>query len=506
MSSTDSTRAPSFDQAFSDDSFEYEGNSGESFASLFEQQARVPTKQRGVRVGESVQAMVIQVGRESVFVELGGKRQGFLDIEDFRASDGTVAVKEGDKVTAQVLEIDGRTGTIRLGRSLGRATNLGAIEQARAAGLPVEGKVTGVNKGGLDVDLGSARGFCPISQADNKFVQDAGSFVGRSLQFLVKDIRDGGKNIVLSRRALLEREGQEAASRVLKDLQPGAQIRGTVSSVRDFGAFVDLGGMEGLIPASEISHERHVAVADRLKAGDVVDVLVREVKQVPNPKTGENTAKVTLSLKALTEDPWANVGSQLQAGQVVVGSVTRLSEFGAFLRVAPGIEGLLHQSELGSQEKGLTVGANVPVVIKSVDAGAKRVALVPAPDGAVAGARVQPVSIAVGSVVQGKVDRIETYGVFVQLEGTKGRAGRGLIPVAELGVARGTDLRKAFPEGTSVTAKVLEVGEGRLRLSVRGAKDDDERRQYEGYRSKSAASASMGTLGDLLKGKLNPKK
>ncbi len=179
------------------------------------------------------------------------------------------------------------------------------------------------------------------------------------------------------------------------------------------------------------------------------------------------------------------------------------------MKLAAGVEGLLHSSELGGQGKELkamAAGQPVSVVVKSVDLEAKKISLVPAPEGAAAGTAVQGLSLRVGAVATGVVDRVETYGVFVQIEGTKGRAGRGLVPVAELGVQRGVDLRKTFPEGTKLVVKVLETGEGRLRFSVKAAKDAEERAQFEEARGKSAAPASLGTFGDLLKKSQGKKK
>jgi small subunit ribosomal protein S1 len=487
----------------------------DSFAALFAQTEKGQPKtqsrpRRDPRVGDTLDACVIQIGRDTVFVELDGKRQAYMDAIELRAADGTMTVSVGDKLTAPVVEVDARSGNVRLGRVVGRPGSTAALEQAKASGLPVEGKVTGINKGGLEVEVGAgARAFCPMSQADTKFVEDPSVFLGKSLHFIVTDVRDGGKSVVVSRRAVLEREARDASSRMLKELQKGTTVRGTVTSVRDFGAFVDLGGIEGLIPVSEISHERGVAASERVKPGDVVDVQVRDIKEVAPQRTGDPAIKITLSLKALAVDPWEQVDAHIAEGKVALGRVTRIVDFGAFVRVAPGIEGLLHASEVGgkSDRSGksglatLAVGQEIPVVVKSIDRGAKKVSLVLAPDGAVAGASVKPLALAIGSVVSALVERIETYGVFVQVEGTKGRAGRGLVPNVELGVPRGTDLRKAFPDGTKVLAKVLEVGEGRLRLSVKGAKDDEERSHYEGFSASGAKG--MGTFGDLLRKKLS---
>jgi small subunit ribosomal protein S1 len=473
----------------------------DSFAAMFEREAprTQDTRRKNLRVGERLEGVVIKVAKDTIFVELDGKRQAFMDAIELRAPDGTMPVKEGDKLTANIVEIDDTRGIIRLGKTLGRPGNLAQIEQAKQTGVAVEGKVTGVNKGGLDVDLGGARAFCPMSQIDSRRTEDASHLIGQSLRFVVTDVKDGGKNVVVSRRALLEREAAEGASRAMADIATGAVMRGTVTGIRDFGAFVDLGGIEGLIPRSEIAHDRRVSVEDALKPGDQVEVQVREIKEVPGTKPGApSTRKITLSLKALTADPWTELA--IIEGRVSAGTVTKNTEFGVFIRLAPGIEGLLHISELGRGGPP-GEGEELRVVVKKIDREAKKISLVPAPEGAEVGSTVKGTSVAVGAVVDGTVERIETYGIFVQLEGTKGRAGRGLVPNAELGVPRGTDLRKTFPEGMKVTAKVLETGDGRLRLSIKGAKDAEERADYEQAKSKGGAPASLGTFADLLKGR-----
>jgi small subunit ribosomal protein S1 len=492
---------------------------GDSFAALFEQAASTPTnpkenrRKRGPKIGDRMEAIVVKVGNDSVFVELDGKQQAFLDAVEFRAGDGTMTVKEGDTVRGIVLEVDDKLGYVRLGKSLGkmggggggaagagaRGGNTAALELAKASDMPVSGKVIGVNKGGIEVEIGGTKAFCPMSQIGAKFVEDPSTLVGQSFSFMVTEIREGGKGVVVSRRAALAREASESAGETLSKLGVGVIVRGTVTGVRDFGAFVDLGGVEGLIPRSEISHDRGVSTSDALKAGDVVEVVVREVKEVPPARPGGSTHKITLSLKALKADPWD--GLDLPLGQVMEGTVTRVLDFGAFVKLAAGVEGLLHASEMGGkgqEHKKWMSGQAVSVVVKSLDAVAKKISLVPAPDGVAAGTRVKEVAVRVGAVVEGVVDRIETYGVFMQIDGTKGRAGRGLVPAAELGVERGVDLRKRFPEGTRLVVKVLETGDGKLRFSVKAAKDAEERAQYEEAREK-VSGEKFGTFGDLLK-------
>jgi small subunit ribosomal protein S1 len=482
-----------------------------TFASLFEAEgpAKRHKRARAPQLGERCRAEVVQVGRDTVFVEilsdspLDKRVQAYLGHEDVRAADGQVTLKVGDVIEAVVVE--SRDGELRLGRTMGRPAGLDELASAHAASVPVEGKVTGVNKGGLEVEVAGARAFCPISQVDRGYVADAQSLIGQTLQFVVTEFRDGGKRIVLSRRAALEREARERSEQTLKSLNVGAVVRGTVSAVREFGAFVDLGGLEGLLPNGELSYDRSASAQALLKPGDAVEVQVREIKEGALDRRGEKTLKITLSLKSLASDPWEQIEAHAPVGRVLRGEVVRVLDFGGFVRLAPGIEGLLHVSELGGKlahaAEVLKVGDTLTVVVRSVDASARKISLAPAPDGLEVGARATGPSLAIGATVQVTVDRIETYGVFAQVEGTRGRVGRGLIPNVELGTPRGADNRKLFPLGTKLTAKVLETGEGRLKLSLRAVKDDEERADFDGFRA-TTQKDSLGTLGDKLAGLL----
>lgn len=483
--------------------------SNDSFASLFEAETRGHSakKLRLPALGERVQAEVVQLGKDAVFVEIlaegfGKRAQAYLNHEDVRGPDGQVALKTGDVIEAVVVEIKG--SELRLGRGMGRPQGADELERAYQAGVAVEGKVAGVNKGGLEVEIAGVRGFCPISQAERGYLADANSLVGQVLSFLVTEFAENGKRVVLSRRKLLEQEARAQASETLKKLVPGAVLAGTVTSIRDFGAFVDLGGVEGLLPNAELSYERGSTAEALLSPGDRVEVQLREIKEGKEDKRGNKQPRITLSLKSLSQDPWDQVETLVPVGRVMSGSVTRVVDFGAFVRVASGLEGLLHVSELGGKVQDastvLKVGETLPVVVRSVDKGARKISLAPAPEGLSVGAEAHGPQLSIGAIVQGTVDRIETYGIFLQIEGTRGRVGRGLVPNAELGTPRGADNRKLFPLGTKLTAKVLETGEGKLRLSLRAVKDDEERADFDGFRAQSA-QRGLGTLADLLRKK-----
>ncbi|HJL24880.1 MAG TPA: S1 RNA-binding domain-containing protein, partial [Polyangiaceae bacterium LLY-WYZ-15_(1-7)] len=232
-----------------------------------------------------------------------------------------------------------------------------------------------------------------------------------------------------------------------------------------------------------------------------VEVIVLEVTERRHKKTGEPETRITLSLKALEADPFDRVDELAPAGAVIEGTVRKLMDFGAFIEIAPGLEGLLHVSELGAgahhPSSYLSVGQPLLVTVQSVDPERKRVSLAPAPKGAQAGTRISQAGPRKGEIVKCTVDRVERYGVFVQVEGVPGRAGRGLIPERETGTAQGTDLKRAFPQGKELQAKVLETG--KLKLSIKAVKEDEDRKVFEDYKKKQGG-AGMGTLGDLLSG------
>jgi small subunit ribosomal protein S1 len=483
-------------------------STGGSFAALFEAEAHDPKakKHRIPGLGERVRAEVVQVGKDAIFLELlgggAGKRvQAYVSLEEVRAPDGSVALKIGDSLEAVV--VDNKNGELRLGRTMGKPQGAEELERACEARVAVEGKVTGVNKGGLDVEIGGLRAFCPMSQADRGFLAEPQSLVGRTLSFLVTEVKEGGRRVVVSRKALLAEEARAARELTREKLVVGAVLSGSVSAVREFGAFVDLGGIEGLLPNAEISYDRSQNAQGTLNPGDTVEVQIREIKEGAVDKRGNPTTKITLSLKSLSADPWDNVESVAAVGRVLRGSISRVVEFGAFVRVANGIEGLLHVSELSGgvadATQVLKVGQSVDVVVRALDKAGRKCSLTLAPEGFAVGAEVRGPSISIGAIVNGTVERVEAFGVFLQLDGTRGREGRGLIPNVELGTPRGSDTRKLFPVGQKVTAKVLEKGDGKLRLSIKAVKEDEERADFDGFREKHTTGKNLGTFADLLK-------
>jgi small subunit ribosomal protein S1 len=362
----------------------------EDFAAMFAEyeaankgKRRVPPPQPGDRV----RGTVTSVGRDTVFVELeDGRGEGMIDGAELRDPDGMVTVKSGDPIEATVVEAGGRGEPMVLRRQLARASGAQApAELARAfeLGLPVEGTITAVNKGGVDVTVAGVRGFCPISQLDTRRTEDASGMVGQKLMFRITKYEEDrrGPNLVLSRRALLEEEARGRAVETRAKLHVGAVLPGVVTGLKDFGAFVDLGGIEGMLHVSEIGFSRVTRPADVLAIGQPVTVQVIRIEKRNDPNRPE---QVALSLKALAADPWEEAASRFPAGTRVAGTVMRVEPFGAFVELAPGVEGLAHISTLGGGKPlrhardAVKPGDRLEVTVTAVDRERRRLSLAPA--------------------------------------------------------------------------------------------------------------------------------
>ena len=349
---------------------EHDTSPSEDFATLFAREATGPA----LEVGQVVRGRVIHVAAEHVFVDVGGKGEAWIDRAELSDEDGRLRVAVGDEVEATVVA----TGDeLRLSFKLRQGAQAReALAMAAEAGVPVEGKVAAVIKGGYEVTVGGLRAFCPFSQMDVRR-EPAEEYVGRVLEFRVTKYGENGRDIVVSRRQLLEEHAAKAAEEMRKKIVPGAVLPGTVASLADFGAFVDLGGVQGLVPVSEISHSRVGRPADRLRLGEPVTVKVLRVD-------GEK-GKISLSLKALEGDPWAAVPGQLRDRQVVLGRAVHATEFGVFVELLPGVDGLLHISEIprsrqGALREAAATGAELTVMVVSIDVEKRRIALALAPE------------------------------------------------------------------------------------------------------------------------------
>jgi small subunit ribosomal protein S1 len=473
---------------------------GGDFAALLAESEKSAKRPQKLRLGQKVHARIAHVGSEIGYLDLGGKGEAIIDLRELRNDKGELLVQAGETIDAYVLSL--ADGTPVMTRSVPKGAGREVLQQALESKVPVEGTVTAQNKGGLEVDLGGLRAFCPASQIDVRFVDDPAQFVGQKLKFRVMEIRGG--NAILSRRALLEEERATLAAELRKKLEVGAVLEGTVSSVRDFGAFVDLGGLEGLVHVSELSHQRVAHAQDVVKPGQNVRV---QVLRIDKDEKGHD--RIALSLRALEQDPWDAARPQLKEGARLQGKVARLQPFGAFVELFPGVDGLVHVSALSNRHvqhprEVVKEGETIEVQIESIDDAQKRVALrrISDEDGQAPAAPEKKPAVRrsrVGDVVDAKVDRVEAYGVFVSWPD-----GKGLVPNAELGTPRGSDNNKTAPVGTQFKAQVVDIDErGRYRLSRTSAERSEGRSEYEAYRRKAPPPGKgFGTLGDLLRAKL----
>jgi small subunit ribosomal protein S1 len=466
----------------------------EDFATLFEASAAARRFERG----QTIEGTIVALGSEVALVSVGGKSEAQIDIAELKDEDGDIEVSIGDRIQAVVVSTSG--GIVLSRKGVRNAATQRELENAFQAGLAVEGRVESVNKGGYEVRIARARAFCPLSQIDIVRTADPAVHVGKTYTFRIIEYKDSGKSVVVSRRKQLEEEQQASADAVRTSIVAGAVLTGRVVSVRDFGAFVDLGGgIQGLLHVSEMSWARVATPGEVVAAGDQITVKVLRVD--------ETTGKISLGLKQLQDDPWSTVGTTYQVGQVRTGRVTRVADFGAFVELQPGIEGLAHASSFpptgrsGGWAQAVPVGTTAAFEILSVDVAQKRigVALVEEGSSRAADAAAPHGALAPGTIVTGKVERHERFGVFVFL--SPGRT--GLMPFSESGLDRDADMAKAFPIGSELEVAVLEADASgrRIRLSRKAVAQQREQAELREYaeRSDATPAAPLGSLAEKLR-------
>ena len=343
----------------------------ESFAALFEQSSKQGSG--WLEPGQKVSGRVLKVSGEWIFMDTGQKGEGIIDRKEFLDLDGNLTVKEGETVAAYFLSSS--HGEMRFTTRIGGgASGSSQLEEAWQAGVPVEGVVEKEIKGGYEIKLGgTARAFCPFSQIALRRVDNPESLLGTRLAFMITEYGEKGRNIIVSRRALLEEEQQRLKEEAQAAISEGMTVTGTVTSLQDFGAFVDIGGLEGLIPISEISWTRVKDVRDVLSVGQQVQVVVKVIDR--------EKERISLSLKDTLNDPWDQAVEKYPEGSFHTGTVARLAPFGAFVTLASGVDGLIHISKMGAGKRinhpreVLKEGETIEVKIESVDRSNRRLSL-----------------------------------------------------------------------------------------------------------------------------------
>ncbi|HEX9161352.1 MAG TPA: S1 RNA-binding domain-containing protein [Thermoanaerobaculia bacterium] len=431
-----------------------------SFAEAFEASLNFKTPEQG----EQLRGQIVSISGDDAFVSYGGPSEAVMATAELEG------LEVGDTVEGTVVKT---APEIRISRKLmkGKAS-LELLHNMYENRLPVQGKVTGRNKGGFDISVSGVRAFCPLSQIALGKIENPDIFLNQTYDFRVTEMSDDGRRVVVSRAALLKEEAAARAAEVRNKIVPGAELTGRVKTITPFGAFIDLGGVDGLLHVSEMSRRRVTDPKEVVTVGQEVHIKVIKV---------DNDGKrISLSMKDQEPDPWSDVADRYPAGAQFTGKIVRSTDFGYFVEVEPGLDGLVHLSQLPLGVKpgdpSVAIGSVVTGWIREVDPAKKRLSL-----------SLREVAVAdpwesatqkysMGKIVEGTVDHAAAPGVFVQLEPGL----TGLIPNSEITVPPGSDPSRAFAPGDKVTVRVMSVDPARRRISLSAdaAKAAAERDEY----------------------------
>ncbi|MBV9069469.1 MAG: S1 RNA-binding domain-containing protein [Acidobacteria bacterium] len=431
-----------------------------TFAEAFEASLNFKTPEQG----ELLKGQIVSISGDDAFVSYGGPSEAVMAANELDGLD------VGDTVEGTVVKT---SPDIRISRKLAKGkASLDLLRQMYENRLPVEGKIAARNKGGFDVNIGGLRAFCPLSQIALGKIDNPDQFIGQSYEFRVTELSDDGRRIVVSRAALLKEANASKAEETRRNIVPGAELTGTIKTITPFGAFVDLGGIDGLLHVSEMSRRRVTDPNEVVAVGQEVRVKVIKV---------ENDGKrISLSMKDQEPDPWSDVADRYPAGTQFSGRIVRTTDFGLFVEVEPGIDGLVHYSQLPFGVKqgdaDIAIGTSVTGWIREVDASKKRLSLslreVATRDPWDGAAQRYPA----GKVVEGTVDHGGAPGIFVQIEPGL----TGLIPNSEISVAPGADPSRAHEAGEKLAVRIMSIDPQRKRISLshEAAKAAAERDEY----------------------------
>jgi small subunit ribosomal protein S1 len=430
----------------------------ESFAQLFEESLKTHAR---LRSGELVTGQVVHVDDDIVIVNAGLKSEGMIPAVQFRDPKGLLTVKVGDQVEVVIEDLADGMGETRLSRE--KAHRLKAweeLEKAHENQTIVTGMMTGKVKGGFTIDVAGVRAFLPSSLVDVRPVRDPSYLEGKELEFKVIKIDRKRSNVVVSRRAVVEKEMSAEREAFLSSLEEGQVVKGVVKNLTDYGAFIDLGGIDGLLHITDLAWKRVKHPSEVLKVGDEIEAKVLKYDRERN--------RVSLGLKQLGDDPWVDIGRRYPEGTRLFGKVTNITDYGAFVEVEPGVEGLVHVSEMDWTNKNIhptkvvQLGDEVEVMILDIDTERRRISLgmkqcLPNPWEEFSANHQK------GEKVTGKIKSITDFGVFVGLEGGID----GLIHLSDLSWSRpGEEAVRDFKKGDDVEAVILAIDPERERISL----------------------------------------
>ncbi|MBC2711894.1 MAG: 30S ribosomal protein S1 [Desulfosarcina sp.] len=480
------------------DDFENETpEAGESFAELFESYSAGMNE--NIQVGDRIRGRIISIGTNSVFVDTGTKVDGVVEKSELLDEDGQLPLVEGDELDLYVVVAD--ESEIRLSKAISGIGGLNMLRDAWEQRIPVEGKVVAAIKGGFQVEVIKRRAFCPISQMDLTYVDDPEVYVGQTFPFIIKRFEERGRNIVISRRDILQKELEVSRKAFMEQLNEDAVFDGTVVRIMPFGAFVTLApGVDGLVHISELSWSRLDTPEQAVKVGDRLQVKVLGIKDGDKP----GTKKISLSVKQAMGDPWADAPNRVRVGDKLMGKVTRCANFGAFVELFPGIEGLVHISEMSytrrvmRPEDVVTPGDEIMVMVKEFDLDRKRVSL------SIKDAEGDPWAdieekFKPGRTVPGRVEKKEGFGIFVNLA----PGITGLLPKSKIAASERAAEIEAFKPGAAITVTIdgINARERKISLGTGDIADDQGWQEFSG-----GTTDSLGSLGDQLKKALSQQK
>ncbi len=429
----------------------------ENFAEMFEQSIT----QMNMRIGEIITGEVVDINRDVVIVNAGLKSEGVIPVEQFYNESGELDVNIGDIVEVALDSFEDGYGESRLSREKAkRARAWTRLEEAQQADEIITGRFTGKVKGGFTVDIGEIRAFLPGSLVDVRPVRDTAYLEEKELEFKIIKLDQKRNNVVVSRRAVVEKEFSEEREKLLETLKEGERVRGIVKNLTDYGAFLDLGGIDGLLHITDMAWKRVKHPSEVVEIGQEIDVVVLKFDREKN--------RVSLGLKQMGDDPWANIMRRYPEGQRLYGNVSNITDYGCFVEIEDGVEGLVHVSEMDwtnknvNPNKMVTLGDEVEVAILEIDEERRRISL------GMKQCKANPwdefgSTNSKGDVISGKIKSITDFGIFIGLDGNID----GLIHLTDLSWNKpGEEAVRDYQKGQEVEAMVLSIDPERERISL----------------------------------------
>ncbi len=472
-------------------------NEEQSFAELLESYSAGMNED--LQVGDKINGEIISIGKDAVFIDTGAKVDGVVEKTELLDDKGELPYKIGDALELYVISID--ESKITLSRGLSGIGGLMHLEEAVRDALPIEGTVQEQCKGGFNVTVFGERAFCPISQIDLKFVENPEDYIGNTYMFSITQFEKAGRNIVVSRREILNREVEEASRIFSNEVSEGDILKGVVTRIEPYGAFVELvPRIEGMVHISEISWSKVAKPNEILAIGDQIQVKVLGVEKMDK----SNKLKISLSLKQITGNPWDSIEGRFNPGDKVKGTVTKCMGFGAFVEIAPGIEGLIHISEMSYTKRILKPEdvvherETVYVMVKDIDLEKKRISL------SLRDAEGDPwleveEKYRIGQLIEGTVEKKEKFGFFI----TIAPGITGLLPKSKIAESLKPAMIEKLREGDAITVLIEEINTGDRKMTL-GPGDSTNAEDWQGYARDTGTE--LGTLGEKLQEALKSKK